>query len=181
MQLGQRHVDPALRLLALSLEGRGVEAETLEGVADGGQQVRGLVDGRLRLQQAGLVRGAAGREVGAEHVTVAGDGGDLRVVADQAARRRQVVDDDHAGEQALHGGPEVVGALHDVRGVRRPGEQVSHGQARGVCLHPGAARRIPARPRSSALRWSMAPRASSTPLTATASAALPRAAATADS
>ena len=180
VQLGQRDVDAPPGLLALALEGGDVEAEPLERVGGRGELLGGLVDGRLHLDQARLARGAAGGEVGAEQVAVAGHRGDVGRVADQRPRRGEVVDDRDAGEQPRQGGPQLGGALHHVDGVRRPGRTGRRATARGVDLVAPPSR-IPARPRSSSLRWPIAPSAASTSRTATASAALPSAAATAAS
>ena len=139
MQLGQGDVDPPPGLLALALERGDVEGEPLQGVRGGAELLGGLVDRGLHLDQARLARGAAGGEVGAEQVAVAGDGGQVGGVADQALRGGEVVDDDDLVQQPGQRGPEVVGALHHVHGVRRAG-----GQARpGGVVDLGAAEQDP--------------------------------------
>ena len=128
MQLGQGDVDATPGLLALALEGRDVEGEPLQGVRGRAELLGGLVDRGLHLDQARLARGATGGEVGAEQVAVAGDGGQVRGVADQPPRRGEVVDDDDLVQQAGQRGPQVVGALHHVHGVRRAAGQARPGR-----------------------------------------------------
>ena len=142
VQLGQRDVDPALGVEALGLETGDVEAEPLGGGDRLGQLGRGVVVGRLDLQQAGLRRGAAGGEVGAVDVALAGHRGDVGQVGDQRAGGVEVGDDRGLEEQAGQRGPQGVGARHDVDGVRRvagepgPGAVVGHAAAE---QQPGAA------------------------------------------
>ena len=78
-----------LRLEPLALEAGHVEAEPLGGGDRLGELLGGLVDRGLDLDQAGLARRAAGGEVGAEQVAVAGDRGDVGEVGDQRAGRRR--------------------------------------------------------------------------------------------
>ena len=139
----------------------------------------GLVDRGLHLDQAGLRRRAAGGEVRAEQVAVAGDRGDVRQrrpPAARAASRSSTTATLNSSRRQRR--PQGGGALDDVDGVgdvRRAGP----GQAPVVDRVPAAEQRCrPGRgPRS--CRCSIAPTAASTCSTATASAAAPSAAATA--
>jgi hypothetical protein len=54
VQLGERHVDPALHLLPLVLEGGDLEPQPLRGTRRRRQRLGRLVDGRLHLDQARL-------------------------------------------------------------------------------------------------------------------------------
>ena len=88
VQLGERDVDPLLRVVPLVVQPGHVEGEPL-GRGDGLGELGGrLVDGGLDLEQARLARRAAGRDVGAEQVAVERHRGELGVLRDQAARRR---------------------------------------------------------------------------------------------
>jgi hypothetical protein len=75
VQLRQGDVGPLLGLVPLPLQARHVEAEPL-GRGDRLRELLGcLVDRGLDLDEAGLARRAAGRDVGAEQVAVASDRG----------------------------------------------------------------------------------------------------------
>ena len=123
VQLGERHVGPPPGLLALALQGAGVEGEPLQGVRRGAELLGGLVDRGLHLDQAGAAGGAAGGEVGADQVALAGDGGQVGGLPDGRPRGGEVVDDHDLVQQPGHGGAQVGAALDDVHGVRRTGRQ----------------------------------------------------------
>ena len=143
-----------------------------------GQLGVGLVDRGLDLDQALLARGAAGGEVGAEHVAVAGHRGDVGQLGDQAAGGARSSTTAVLNSSRLSAGRSVVGALHHVDGVRRAGRAGRASRRRSAGPPPSSS---PARPRSSSLRWPIAPTAASASVTATASAAEPSAPATAAS
>ena len=105
-----------------------------------GELLGGLVDRSLDLDQAGLARGAAGGEVGAEQVALAGHRGDVGCVGDQRPGGRQVVDHGDLEQQPGQRGPQLGGALHHVDGVRRAG-----GQTRPARCRPPPRRRAGAR------------------------------------
>ncbi len=79
----------------------------------------GLVDRGLDLDQARLAGRAARREVGAEHVAVAGHRRDVRQLADQPAGCGEVVDDGDLEQQPAQRAAQVAGAVDHVDGVRR--------------------------------------------------------------
>ena len=102
MQLGQGDVDALAGVVAVGLEAGDLEAQPLRGRGGLGQLGAGLVDGGLDLDQAGLAGGPAGREVGAEQVTLAGHGDDVGVLGDQPPGGGEVVDDGDLVEQPRH-------------------------------------------------------------------------------
>ena len=160
----------------VGLEPGDLEAEPLGGRGRRGQALGGLVDGGLDLDQAGLAGGAPGGEVGAEQVAVAGHRDDVGQVGDQAAGGGEVVDDGDPLQQPRQRGAYVGGRGHHVDGVRR-----TVGQRGPVAVGGRVPRRAGARRGRGrrALRWVIASTAACEPVTTTASAALPRAAATA--
>ena len=99
MQLGQRDVDPLLGLVPLALEPGHVEAEPLARGDRLGQLLGGLVDRGLDLDEAGLAGRAAGGDVGAEQVAVAGHRGERGVAGEQRPGGGQVVDHGDPVEQ----------------------------------------------------------------------------------
>ena len=130
VELGQRDVDPALGVLPLGLEARDVEPEPL-GRGDGlGQRGRASSYAAWISSRLGWLCGAAGGEVGAVHVAVAGHRGDVGQVGDQGAGRVEVGDDRGLEEQPGQRRPQGVGALHHVDGVRRVG-RAARATARG--------------------------------------------------
>ena len=178
VQPGEGDVGAHLRVQPLRLEPRGVEREPFGGRHRLGQRVGGLLDRGLDLDQARLLRGAAVREVGAEHVTVAGDRGDVRQLADEGAGGVEVGHDRDLVEQPRERALQVGGRLHHVDGVRRPGRAGRASRRRSARRRRAAARRARGR---RLLRCSRASTAAAGSRTATASAALPRAPASAAS
>ncbi len=117
-----------LRLLARG--GLELEPHPLRGVGGLGEASAGLVDGSLDLEQARSARRPADGQAPAEHVAVAGDRDEGVVAPDERPRTLEVVDDDHALEQAGQGQPQVIGRDDRVEGVPRALGQ--HGPGRRV-------------------------------------------------
>ena len=90
----------------------------------------------------------------AEEVAVTGDGGEVGDVGDEPSGGVEVLDDRDLEEQAGQRGTQGGRALHDVDGVGDGGRQP--GPRPVVDRRPRRAA-MPARPRSSLLRCSMAP------------------------
>lgn len=84
------------------------------------QLARGLVHGRLYLEQTGRPRGTAVREVRAQQIALGRDGGEVRAGVHQVLGVLQGADDDDPAQQAPYGGHELGGAPDEVGGVRRP-------------------------------------------------------------
>ncbi len=119
VQPRQRDVDALGRLVPLGLEAAGLEGGPLprrDRVCEGRL---GLLDGRLDLQQALLLAGAAGGVPGAEHVAGGGDGGDRRLGLDQRPGGRQVGDERDAVEEGHQARAQLLGALDHVDGPGR--------------------------------------------------------------
>ena len=119
VQLGEGDVDALLGLVPLPLQAGHVEAEPLGRRDRLGQLLGRLVDRGLDLDEAGLAGRAAGGDVGAEQVAVAGHRGQRGVAGDQRPRRGEVVDDGHPVEQPRQRGTHGLGAGDHVEGVRR--------------------------------------------------------------
>ncbi len=117
VQPRQRDVDPVGRVEPPLLQGLRLEREPFDGVGGPGQLLGGLVDRRLHLDQAGRGRGAAGGEVRAEQVAVAGDRRDVGQLVDELLGRDQLLDDRDLEQQPRERRPQVVGALDDVHRV----------------------------------------------------------------
>ena len=142
VQLGQRDVDALEGVVARGLEPRDLEPEALGRGGGLGQPGGGVVDGGLDLDQAGLAAGAAGREVRAEEVTLAGHRDDVGDVGDQAPCGGEVVDHGDLVEQPHQRRTYVVGRGHHVDGVGRAvGEAgpVAVVERRAAEQQPGAA------------------------------------------
>ncbi len=127
VELGQGHVHPLLGLAALVCEPGDVEAESLAGVGGCGELLGGLVDRGLHLDQAGPARGAAGGEVGAEHVALTGDRGDVGQLAHEVASLAEPVDDGDLEQHPTQSRTQRLGAVDDVDGIADRGRQPGPG------------------------------------------------------
>ena len=123
MQLGQCDVDPLLRGQPLGLEPGRLEGGPLGDRVGLGELGGGLVDRGLHLDQAGYAGGAAGGEVGADQVALAGDRGEVGVSRRERAGRNEVLDHRDLVEQPRHRGPQHRLALDHVQRVLGAGRQ----------------------------------------------------------
>ncbi|CAB4936169.1 unannotated protein [freshwater metagenome] len=96
-----------------------VEAHPLTAVADLGEPLARLVEGRLHLEQAQTARRPTASDHRTDHVTVARDGREARVAGDQRLRIIEGGDDRHSGQHISQGGTQFGGCGDDIDGVAR--------------------------------------------------------------